>query len=141
MLSRFSIYGPAALGQAVGTIVEAEDGMSNTLSSRTLAMFLGLMLLGAVSARAESAEAGQKVYMAQKCNICHSVDGVGNKKGPLDDVGSKLSAAEIRQWITDAPAMAAKTKADRKPPMKAYMLPKDDLDNLVAYLSSLKKKK
>jgi mono/diheme cytochrome c family protein len=114
--------------------------MSNTLSSRTTAMFLGVLLLGAATARAQSAEAGQKVYTAQKCNICHSVAGTGNKKGPLDEVGSKLSATEIRQWITDAPAMATKAKADRKPPMKAYMLPKDELDNLVAYVSSLKKK-
>lgn len=113
--------------------------MSNTLSSRTTAMFLGVVLLGAATARAQSTDAGQKVYTAQKCNICHSIAGTGNKKGALDGVGSKLSAAEIRQWITDAPAMAAKAKADRKPPMKAYMLPKDELDSLVAYVSSLKK--
>jgi hypothetical protein len=37
--------------------------------------------------------------------------------------------------------MTAKANADRKPPMKAYAdLPKTDLDDLVAYLSTLKKK-
>jgi cytochrome c553 len=38
--------------------------------------------------------------------------------------------------------MAAKAKATRKPPMTAKYaaLPKDDIDALVAYLSSLKKK-
>ena len=37
--------------------------------------------------------------------------------------------------------MAAKAKADRKPPMKAYPnIAKEDLDALVAYLASLKKK-
>jgi hypothetical protein len=35
--------------------------------------------------------------------------------------------------------MTAKSKATRKPEMKAYTLPKDDVDALVAYLSSLKK--
>jgi hypothetical protein len=36
--------------------------------------------------------------------------------------------------------MAAKAKIDRKPPMKAYTdFPKDKVDALVAYLSSLKK--
>ena len=65
---------------------------------------------------------------------------VGNKKGPLDGVGAKLSAADIRQWITAAPEMAAKAKAERKPAMKAYPnLPKEDLDALVAYLQTLKK--
>jgi mono/diheme cytochrome c family protein len=78
------------------------------------------------------------VYTAQKCAVCHSIGGVGNKKGPLDQVGSKLFAGEIRQWITSAPDMAAKAKADRKPPMKAYTLSKDDLDGLVAYLQTLK---
>jgi hypothetical protein len=53
-------------------------------------------------------------------------------------VGAKLSAADIRSWITEAPAMAAKAKAERKPVMKAYMLAKDDLDALVAYLQTLK---
>jgi len=86
-----------------------------------------------------AADRGQTVYTAQKCNICHSVAGVGNKKGALDGVGSKLSAEETRQWISDAPAMAAKTKAARKPAMKAYTLPKEDLDALVTYLQSLKK--
>ena len=35
--------------------------------------------------------------------------------------------------------MTAKTKATRKPEMKAFSLPKDDVDTLVAYLGSLKK--
>jgi cytochrome c1 len=51
-----------------------------------------------------------------------------------------MSAADMRAWITNAPDMAAKAKADRKPPMKAYTdLSKDDVDSLVAYLQSLKK--
>jgi mono/diheme cytochrome c family protein len=103
--------------------------------------FVCLLLAVPAIASAQSAvERGQKAYAAQKCNICHAVAGVGNKKGALDEVGSKLSADEIRQWLTDAPAMAAKAKADRKPPMKAYAsLPKEDLDALVAYMQSLKK--
>ena len=53
----------------------------------------------------------------------------------------RLSADEIRQWIVDAPAMTDKTKAERKPPMKSYAtLPKEELDGLVAYMQSLKKK-
>lgn len=85
-------------------------------------------------------ERGQKVYTAQKCQICHSIAGKGNKNGPLDGVGSKLSVDEIRQWIVDAPAMAAKAKATRKPPMKAYpALSKDDVEALVVYMQSLKK--
>ena len=83
---------------------------------------------------------GTKVYAAQKCGVCHSVAGVGAKKGPLDGVGSKLSEDEIRQWIVNAPEMTKKTQATRKPPMKNYgHLPKDEIDALVAYMASLKK--
>jgi mono/diheme cytochrome c family protein len=85
-------------------------------------------------------ERGQQVFTAQKCAICHSIAGKGNAKGILDDVGAKQSADAIRQWIVDAPEMAAKAKAERKPPMKSYAsLPKEELDALVAYLASLKK--
>ena len=42
--------------------------------------------------------------------------------------------------LTDPKGMTVKMKAERKPAMKAYTtLSKDDLDALVAYLSSLKK--
>lgn len=83
---------------------------------------------------------GEKVYAEQKCAVCHSIAGKGNPKGPLDEVGARLSAEEIRMWIVDAPAMTAKTKAARKPMMRAYAkLSKDDLEALVAYMRSLKK--
>jgi mono/diheme cytochrome c family protein len=83
---------------------------------------------------------GEKLFVDQKCTLCHSVAGKGNTKGPLDDVGSKDSAADIRAWITDANAMTAKTGATRKPAMKQFTLDKGDVDALVAYLTTLKKK-
>ena len=82
---------------------------------------------------------GEKLYVDQKCALCHSIGDKGNKKGPLDGVASKLSAAEVHEWIVDATGMTAKTKAARKPPMKSYTLPKEDLDALLAYLMTLKK--
>ena len=85
-------------------------------------------------------ERGKKLYADNKCSLCHAIADQGNKKGPLDGVGAKLSADEIRQWITDAKGMTAKTNAQRKPVMKVYTLPAEDVDALVAYLSSLKKK-
>jgi hypothetical protein len=73
--------------------------------------------------------------------VCHSIGGKGNAKGPLDEVGSRLSADEIREWMVNPAAMTKKTNAQRKPPMRAFPnLPKEDLDGLVAYMSSLKKK-
>ena len=97
----------------------------------------------AAAASAQDAKAkGEAAFTAQKCSLCHSIAGKGNAKGSLDDVGTKLKADEIHDWIVKPAEMATKAKADRKPamPAKYASLPKDDIDALVAYLSSLKKK-
>lgn len=84
---------------------------------------------------------GEAVYAAQKCSMCHSIDGKGQAKGPLDGVGTKLTADEIREWIAHPAEMTKKHNATRKPVMKAYPnLPKEDLEALVAFLASKKKK-
>jgi mono/diheme cytochrome c family protein len=84
---------------------------------------------------------GQQVYAAQKCNQCHTIAGKGGKTaGPLDGVGAKLSADDLRSWITKPVQMAAAAKSTKKPPMAAKYgsLPAADLDALVAYMQSLK---
>jgi mono/diheme cytochrome c family protein len=99
-----------------------------------------LGLAAAAAAQDAKVTKGQQLFADQKCTLCHSIGDKGNKKGPLDDVANKHSADDIRAWITDAKAQTAKTKATRKPEMKAYTLPKEDVDALVAYLESFKKK-
>lgn len=106
------------------------------------AVVMGLVLtmgLASIASAQDEKAKGEKLFADQKCSLCHSIGGHGNPKGSLDGVGSKLSPTEIREWITDAKGMTAKTKATRKPEMKQYTLPKADVDALVAYLSSLKK--
>jgi mono/diheme cytochrome c family protein len=106
---------------------------------RAMLITVVLCLGVAASAMAQDAKAkGEKVYADQKCSLCHSIAGKGNAKGPLDTVGSKLSADDIRQWITNAKEMTAKMNATRKPEMKQFNLPKGDVDALVAYLGTLK---
>jgi mono/diheme cytochrome c family protein len=105
---------------------------------------LAAMLVGlAVPVFAQNPAAaarGEAVFTAQKCAICHMVAGKGNKNGPLDSVGLKYTAEEFRQWVTNAPAMAAKVKAERKPAMKALTsIAAAELDDLIAFLQSLKK--
>lgn len=111
--------------------------------NRTLVVILvfGVLMLTAHEAGAQGAvEKGAAVFAAQKCLTCHALDGKGMAKGPLDGVGSKLSADEIREWIVHPDVMSKKTNATRKPPMRAYAsLPKEDLDALVEFLASKKK--
>ena len=108
---------------------------------RQVVIASALCLAAAMPAAAQDLKAkGEKLFVDQKCTLCHSVAGKGNVKGPLDGVGSKDSPADIRAWITDANAMTAKTGAARKPVMKQFSLDKEDVDALVAYLTTLKKK-
>jgi mono/diheme cytochrome c family protein len=89
---------------------------------------------------AKDVERGKAVFAAQHCKVCHSIGGVGNAKGPLDGIGSKLTAADIKEWLTNPKEQAAKAKATRTPPMISFkLLPPEDLDALAAYVASLKK--
>jgi mono/diheme cytochrome c family protein len=108
----------------------------------TIAAGVLMAFAGTASAQDAKVEKGIKVYADQKCALCHSIDGKGNAKGALDGVGTKYKAEDIRLWIVDPAKQATAHKAERKPPMPAKFasLPKDDLDALVAYMSSLKKK-
>jgi mono/diheme cytochrome c family protein len=119
--------------------------MTRVTTAGTLLMmsFVGVATLagaGTASAQDDQVKHGQEVYTAQKCQMCHSVAGKGNKQNPLDGVGTKLSADDIRKWITDPAEMTAKTNSTKKPPMpkKWANLPAADLDALVAYMQSLK---
>ena len=78
-----------------------------TLTTKTIlplgALTLALALMPAVAAAQDAAlvKKGQEVYAAQKCSICHAIAGKGGKTNPLDGVGAKLSADDIRQWIVE----------------------------------------
>jgi mono/diheme cytochrome c family protein len=82
---------------------------------------------------------GEEAFTAQKCAVCHSIGGKGAKANPLDGVGAKVSADDLRAWITDPVAMTKKTNSQKKPPMpKNAKLTPADVDALVAYMQSLK---
>jgi cytochrome c oxidase subunit II len=107
------------------------------MNSKGFAAVAALLLTAAVAPALAQDDAkvakGKELFTAQKCTMCHAVAGQGNKAHPLDGVGGKLKPEEIKKWIT-APK---EQKADTK--MKAYPnLPAEDLDALVAYISSLK---
>ena len=111
-----------------------------------LLLFPIVTILFAVAAPASAqnqalVEKGMKLYVEQKCSVCHSVAGKGNPKGALDNIGATLSADEIRQWLTNPQQMREKMHAERKPAMKSSAtLSKEDIEALVAYVQTLKKK-
>jgi mono/diheme cytochrome c family protein len=127
-------------------IPNVSNGGNSMRRSRTTAQLLAgvvcVFSLTVTEAGAQDAaliKAGQDAYNAQKCAVCHSIAGKGSKANPLDGVGAKLSAADIRAWLTDPVAMTKKTNSQKKPPMpKNAKLTAADVDALVAYMQSLK---
>ena len=123
--------------------VGAHHGNMRTL----LATLIGVAVLagtaGAQTLDPKKVEAGQKVYVAQKCATCHAIKSSGGKSASaLGGVGAKLTAADIKKWLTETAVMEAKVTPKPKMSMAAYMkthkLTETDVDALVAFLMSQK---
>ena len=112
-------------------------------ASVVIALFT-FVLIGVVSSSVPNAAAaarlagdpvkGQKIYVAEKCGTCHN----GKMTDDLKSIGSKKDAAWLAKYLV------APTPLDPKNPPKVKMGPVkvkgQDLDDLVAYLVSLKGK-
>jgi mono/diheme cytochrome c family protein len=113
---------------------------------RFAAVLVGVLLAGGVTFAAgpeQKADAGQAAYTTLKCGTCHAIKGTGGKlASALDGVGAKLSAADLKKWLTDPVAMEAKLEKKPKMLMSASLknkkLTPEDIDNLVAYMATLK---
>jgi len=83
--------------------------------------------------RPGDAAKGQKIYLDQKCNLCHKVGATGGKLGPdLSAVGAKRDAAWLGRYLVNPKVIDPKNK------MPAVKVKGPDLDDLIAYLLSLK---
>jgi mono/diheme cytochrome c family protein len=121
----------------------AGRGIVKTTKMKIMLWLAGAaMLLVPAAASAQDAklvEAGKKIYDAQGCAKCHQIAGKGAKLSVLDGVGSKLTAEELRLWLSTPDEMMAKLPKKPVVKMKKVELKDPDLDALVAYLQSLKK--
>ena len=100
-----------------------------------IAIMMGSVLSSMVAQGAEgSAEKGKAVYDAKKCGLCHTVDGSGGKMGgDLSDVGDKRDAEWLTKYMKDPKSLLPEAK------MPAFKGSDEELQDLVAYLLSLKK--
>lgn len=79
---------------------------------------------------------GEKIYAAQKCNLCHKVGATGGKLGPdLSAVATRRDAAWMDKYLQNPKIVDPKNK------MPAVKVKGQDLADLIAYLESLGKKK
>jgi mono/diheme cytochrome c family protein len=113
-----------------------------------IALMAGLVLAGAVSVNAgEQAKPAQKsaakgdavngkdIFTAQRCVLCHKIGGSGGVLGPdLSAVGTRRNAAWLYEYL---PKPQAAKPENKMPPVAVKG---QDLDDLVAYLLSLKGK-
>jgi mono/diheme cytochrome c family protein len=77
---------------------------------------------------------GQHLFRTLGCQSCHTVDGRGGKSGPdLERVGElRTEPGWYRSYFADPRSMFPNSI---KPPVR---LAEDDMDDLIAYLLSLK---
>ena len=70
-------------------------------------VFLFVISFVSISMAADTAAAGQKLFMDKKCNTCHSIDSakiskkLASSKAPdLSNVGAEQNAEWIQKWLT-----------------------------------------
>ena len=78
---------------------------------------------------------GERIYQSWGCTTCHSLDGRGRKMGPdLSRVGElHTDPYWFRRYLSEPRSIIPSSV---KPPVR---LPQPDMDDLIAYMLSLKK--
>lgn len=95
--------------------------------------------VGVAKSATPDIERGKQVFQDQGCARCHSVAGIGSARSPLDGVGTRLSASEIRGRAIGTP-----DQQDALPPAvyrakQAFQkLPEEEIGALIAYMQSLR---
>lgn len=122
--------------------------MMRTLGAVTVVVAMAGSVLAAQSPDPKLAATGKKLYVTYKCDKCHTIAGRGTKKpdGALDDVGTKVSVADLKKWLVSPAEMEAKLKNPPKGTdamsnaLKTKGIEPGEVDALVAYLQTLTKK-
>jgi mono/diheme cytochrome c family protein len=126
--------------------MEERDHMTRTLGLIAVTLSLAGTAASAQAPDPKLASEGKKLYATYKCDKCHQIGGKGSKKGPLDGVAAKMSAADIKRWFTHTEEMEA--KLEKKPKgtdsmakaLKTKAIEPAEIDALVAYMLTLTKK-
>lgn len=119
----------------------------------TLATLIAALLPVTGALAQGKAETGFRIMSdgtAGNCIACHALPGqagVASSFGPsLDKVGARYTAAELRQWVTDARRLKpdtlmppfGTTQGTQRPIRAQSMLGEDDITHVVAALQTLR---
>jgi mono/diheme cytochrome c family protein len=82
---------------------------------------------------------GRTVYDSQGCALCHGIAGAGDQRYPLDGIGSRSSAVELRRMVAPDDGMRSLFPGDAFEMKQMYRdLPDAEMNDLVAFLISLR---
>ena len=81
---------------------------------------------------------GKMIFTQFACNGCHSLAGEKLTGPPLNEVASRLKAADLRESILEPTAKIAVGYPPSMPSFKG-VIPEQDLEHLLAYLLTLRK--
>jgi mono/diheme cytochrome c family protein len=106
--------------------------------SMKLALFLAS---GIVTASSALAADGKELFLAQKCNLCHSVDSQGiaktNAKMKAPDLSNAGGMVESADWVKSF--LKKEVKKDGKAHTKEFKGSAEELDAVAQWIVSLKK--
>lgn len=89
-------------------------------------ILIGTLLLACAEPR------GKKIFLRERCIVCHSIDTTGGVGPDLSRVGGRRSRAYIIQQIRDPQSH----NPDTRMPSFRY-LPEQDINDLADYLAGL----
>lgn len=105
-----------------------------------LGVVIFLFTFASFSSGQETEPAGKKIFMDQKCNVCHSIESqsivkkTATSKGPdLSNIGAEKSAEWIQKFLNKEETL------NNKKHSKSWAGKKEDLTTLSAWLATLKK--
>jgi mono/diheme cytochrome c family protein len=89
-------------------------------------------------APAQDSVRGRQVFQAQGCERCHSVEGVGSPRYPLDGVGSRRGREALRDWTVAGVAVVDSLSPSAARAKRRYAeMPAEEMDALLSYMQRL----
>lgn len=109
------------------------------IQAMTLLAALALIATAWLAAPATAAEAGEEIFLAQKCNLCHGVSTVGIESKAKSEkmMGPDLVDIDMdAEWI--ASFLKKEVDLDGKKHMKAFSGSDEELQALIDWLLAQK---
>lgn len=94
--------------------------------------------LAASAPLASDSVRGRAVFTASGCARCHSVEGVGSRRYPLDGVGARRTREALRAWtVAEGATRDSLSPSAVRSKQRYAAMPPAEMDALLDYLATL----